>query len=56
MAEEVIKIAALGRPFHLGDLYNYRSDCIAAGNYLLRFHFALILVALKNSYSAFNYL
>jgi hypothetical protein len=49
MAEEIdrhcIKIAALGRRFQLGDLYNYhRNDCIAAGKYLLRFHFAVIFL------------
>ncbi|XP_046463234.1 uncharacterized protein LOC124209332 [Daphnia pulex] len=32
MAEEVIEIAALGRRFQLGDLYNHRNDCIVSGN------------------------
>jgi hypothetical protein len=48
MAEEVIEIAALGRRFQLGDLYNHRNDCIVSGKYFLRFHFALIFVALRN--------
>lgn len=48
MAEEVIKIAALGRRFQLGDLYNHRNDCIVSGKYFLCFHFALIFVALRN--------
>jgi hypothetical protein len=45
--EEVMKIAALGRRFQLGDLYNHRNDCIVSGKYFLRFHFALIFVAIK---------
>jgi hypothetical protein len=48
MAEQVIKIAALGRRFQLGDLYNNHNDCIVSGKYFLRFHIALIFVALKN--------
>lgn len=51
MAEEIerhyIKIAALGRSFQLGDLYNHRNDCIVRGKYFTRFHFALIFVALN---------
>jgi hypothetical protein len=43
MAEQVIKIAALGRRFQLGDLYNNRNDCIVSGKYYLRFHIALSL-------------
>lgn len=30
--KRTFKMHALGRPFQLGDLYDYRSDCILAGN------------------------
>jgi hypothetical protein len=43
--EEVMKIAALGRRFQLGDLYNHRNDCIVSGKYFSFFHVALKFVA-----------
>jgi hypothetical protein len=42
-----VKVAALGRRFHLGYLYNYRNDNIIEGKLFLRLKVLLLVVIFK---------
>ncbi len=41
MGENVIRIAALGRQFQVGDFYDYQTDCVAVEGNSYIIHFAI---------------